>query len=207
VTTTWHADDVLLTDPTRHAAYLCLTVPASDHAGVAALPVAAVAHQPGLRNECDPGDNHPPEAIAFLRRLDAAPADIDDNGVLRADAAVHVASDDGQDGHHLLHGKRHTYFLPRYDDSGWLLSQGHALASEAGIARIMRRFYTQIEHPAPPGTYDGRRDGVRNSAVNPHVGLTALRVQADTKVSGQREQIDALGPARAASRSTTKESR
>jgi hypothetical protein len=96
VTTTWHADDVLLTDPTRHAAYLCLTVAASDHAGVAALPVAALAHQLGLRNECDPGGNHPPEAIAFLRGLDATPADIDDNGVLRADAVVHAASDDAR---------------------------------------------------------------------------------------------------------------
>jgi hypothetical protein len=102
--------------------------------------------------------------------------------------------------------ERHTYFLPRYDDSGRLLSEGHGLASEAGIARIMRRFYTQIEHPAPPGTDDGRRDGVRNSAGQPACRATALRVQADTKVSGRREQIDALGPARAASRSTTKES-
>lgn len=37
--------------------------------------------------------------------------------------------------------ERHTYFLPRYGDSGETLSEGHALAAAAGIPCIMRRFY------------------------------------------------------------------
>jgi hypothetical protein len=37
--------------------------------------------------------------------------------------------------------ERHTYFLPRYGESGEVLSEGHALAAAAGIPCIMRRFY------------------------------------------------------------------
>jgi hypothetical protein len=50
--------------------------------------------------------------------------------------------------------ERHTYFLPRYDDEGRMVNQGHALASEAGIACLMRRTYKHETEPAPPGTYD-----------------------------------------------------
>jgi hypothetical protein len=50
--------------------------------------------------------------------------------------------------------ERHTYFLPRYDDSGRMLSQGHALASAGGIPHLMRRTYRYPDHPAPPGAYD-----------------------------------------------------
>ena len=34
--------------------------------------------------------------------------------------------------------ERHTYFLPRYD-AGRRVAEGHALASSAGIASLMRR--------------------------------------------------------------------
>jgi hypothetical protein len=74
--------------------------------------------------------------------------------------------------------------------------------SRALCAASTRR--SNIRRPQAPTTGDAMASGI--APVNPHVGLTALRVQADTKVSGRREQIDALGPARAASRSTTKES-
>jgi hypothetical protein len=50
--------------------------------------------------------------------------------------------------------ERHTYFLPRYDDSGHMVSEGHALASAAGIECIMRRTYWHPAEPAPAGTYD-----------------------------------------------------
>jgi hypothetical protein len=50
--------------------------------------------------------------------------------------------------------ERHTYFLPRYDESGRMLSEGHALAAEAGIARLMRRTYKHVAEPAPAGDYD-----------------------------------------------------
>ena len=29
--------------------------------------------------------------------------------------------------------ERHTYFLPRYDDAGRMMSEGHALAAAAGV--------------------------------------------------------------------------
>ena len=50
--------------------------------------------------------------------------------------------------------ERHTYFLPRYHDSGRMLAEGHALAAAAGIPCIMRRFYKNAAEPAPPGAYD-----------------------------------------------------
>jgi hypothetical protein len=50
--------------------------------------------------------------------------------------------------------ERHTYFLPRYDDSGRMVAQGHALAAAAGIACLMRRTYKHAAEPAPPGAYD-----------------------------------------------------
>ncbi len=50
--------------------------------------------------------------------------------------------------------ERHTYFLPRYDDDGHMLSEGHALAAEAGISCLLRRTYQRPAHPAPDGEYD-----------------------------------------------------
>jgi hypothetical protein len=50
--------------------------------------------------------------------------------------------------------ERHTYFLPRYDDQGRMLNEGHALATEAGIAHLLRRTYRHASEPAPSGEYD-----------------------------------------------------
>jgi hypothetical protein len=50
--------------------------------------------------------------------------------------------------------QRHTYFLPRFDDAGRMLNQGHALAAEAGIDCLMRRTYKHPSEPAPEGAYD-----------------------------------------------------
>lgn len=50
--------------------------------------------------------------------------------------------------------ERHTYFLPRYDESGRMLSEGHALSAQAGISCLMRRTYKNREQPAPAGAYD-----------------------------------------------------
>jgi hypothetical protein len=50
--------------------------------------------------------------------------------------------------------ERHTYFLPRYDDAGRMLSEGHALATEAGIAHLLRRTYRHPDSPAGEGAYD-----------------------------------------------------
>ena len=50
--------------------------------------------------------------------------------------------------------ERHTYFLPRYDDDGRMRNEGHALASAAGIACLLRRTYKATSEPAPEGAYD-----------------------------------------------------
>jgi hypothetical protein len=50
--------------------------------------------------------------------------------------------------------ERHTYFLPRFDDSGRMRSEGHALAAEAGIRCLLRRTYKNLAEPAPAGDYD-----------------------------------------------------
>jgi hypothetical protein len=50
--------------------------------------------------------------------------------------------------------ERHTYFLPRYDDSGRMLNEGHALAAEPGIEVLLRRTYKNEAMPSPNGAYD-----------------------------------------------------
>lgn len=50
--------------------------------------------------------------------------------------------------------ERHTYFLPRYDDAGRMISNGHALAAAAGVSCLMRRTYRSPIEPAPDGVYD-----------------------------------------------------
>ena len=50
--------------------------------------------------------------------------------------------------------ERHTYFLPRYDESGNMLNQGHALSAASGIPALLRRTYKHPELPAPAGGYD-----------------------------------------------------
>ena len=50
--------------------------------------------------------------------------------------------------------ERHTYFLPRYDEKGRMVAEGHALASAAGISCIYRRSYHALAQPAPQDAYD-----------------------------------------------------
>lgn len=50
--------------------------------------------------------------------------------------------------------ERQTHFLPRYDDAGRMVAEGHALAAAAGIPCLYRRSYHAIEQPAPEGSYD-----------------------------------------------------
>jgi hypothetical protein len=184
-----------------------------------AAAVPALVEGLGLRNEFDVGEDHPGEAVAFLRRVDARPADIPDDDLLRADAVIHVASPaagpvaefcaeavrlvgpaassnvlkgvvrspnyTGAAMHNFAYAhqvlqqpganapnaflipmsktaawwakdwmERHTYFLPRYDEAGRMVSHGHALAAAAGIPRLMRRTYKNPKEPAPDGAYD-----------------------------------------------------
>ena len=50
--------------------------------------------------------------------------------------------------------ERHTYFLPRYDETGRMVHHGHALAASAGVPCLMRRTYKHPTLPAPPGVYE-----------------------------------------------------
>ena len=214
-----HANDVRSTEVLRHGAYLCLRLPDGARRSVVSAAVPALAERLGLRNEFTVTDGHPLEAIAFLRRVGATPAAIQDDELLNADAVVHVASATaapvaefcaeatrllapaikprvlggvvrpmiytGNAMHNFAYShrvvqqpgpvmpnaflvpmsktaewfkkdwmERHTYMLPRYDDAGRMVNQGHALAAEAGIACLLRRTYKHETDPAPPGTYD-----------------------------------------------------
>jgi hypothetical protein len=236
------ANDLRSDEPIRHGAYVCFRAPrAARELGPA---VRALAERLGLRNEFEPGADHPRDAIAYLRRIEersesrgrgpagfaggewarplgieATPAAIADDELMHASAIVHVAAPTsgpvgelctelgrllGRDaaprvlggvvrppsftgaamhnfayGHRLVQQpgttaphaflvpmsktaawwrkdwmERHTYFLPRYDDAGRMTHQGHALASAAGIAALMRRTYKHPAEPAPTGAYD-----------------------------------------------------
>lgn len=213
------ANDVRPADIIRHGAYVCLTVPEPSRRAVAGAAVPALAGRLGLRNEFEPGDGGPQEAIAFLRRVSATAGDIADAELLRTDVVVHVASATAEPiaefcaeltrlvgpaikplilpgvvrpmvytgnamhnfayAHRVLQQpgavmpnaflvpmsktaawwdkgwmERHTYFLPRYDDAGRMVNEGHALAAAAGIACLMRRTYKNVAEPAPAGAYD-----------------------------------------------------
>lgn len=50
--------------------------------------------------------------------------------------------------------ERHTYFLPRYDDEGRMLHEGHTLAAAAGIPCLLRRTYKPEAESTPAGQYD-----------------------------------------------------
>ena len=50
--------------------------------------------------------------------------------------------------------EKHTYFLPRYDDQGKMINEGHALATAAGIPCLLRRTYRSPTQPAVAPDYD-----------------------------------------------------
>ena len=214
-------NDVLSTEVLRHGAYVCLRVPDEARRPARTAGVAALAERLGLRNEFEPGEGHPSEAVAFLRRVSASATagGIADDHLLRTDAILHVASPSAApvtefcaEVERLLGGsvravvlrgvvrppnytgqamrnfayahqvvqqpgrvmpnafllpmsktpewwakdwmERHTYLLPRYDEAGRMLSQGHALAAAPGIPALMRRTYRNATEPAPEGGYD-----------------------------------------------------
>jgi hypothetical protein len=70
-----------------YGTYLCLRRAPAD------LAVDALAHAHGFRNEYDGGSGEAAGTIAFLRRADAAvPRDLADEGLVHADAVVHLGS-------------------------------------------------------------------------------------------------------------------
>src|SRR5690242_16234868 len=86
------ANDVRPNDVLRHGAYVCFTVPPAARQSMAEAAVPALATRLGFGSEFEAVGGHPADAIAFLRRVGATPADIADDELLRADAVVHVAS-------------------------------------------------------------------------------------------------------------------
>jgi len=213
------ANDVRSTDILRHGAYVCVRVREDARRTVADAGVPALAARLGLMNEFAPADGHPPQAIAFLRRVGATPGLRVEDDLLGADAVIHVASQTaepvaefcaeatrllasavkplvlsgvvrpmtytGNAMHNFAYAhrvvqqsgtvmpnaflipmsktpgwwakdwmERHTYFLPRYDDDGRMVSEGHALASAAGIPCLLRRTYKHATEPAPEDAYD-----------------------------------------------------
>ncbi len=63
------ANDVRSTEAIRHGAYVCLSVPPEARRLVVDGAVTPLADRLGRRNEFEPGDQHPPDAVAFLRRV------------------------------------------------------------------------------------------------------------------------------------------
>jgi len=213
-------NSVLAGEVLRHGAYLCLRLSAGVSAAtVRRIAIPALAEKLGLENEFAPAGGPPAQSIALLRRHGATPGAIADEGVMAADAVVHVAAPTAQPvsdfcgeaarlldpvarlrvvggvvrprtytgaamnnfayAHQVVQQpgprmpnafllpmsktsewwakdwmERHTYFLPRYDDDGRMKSEGHALASAAGIPCLLRRTYKSPTSPAPEGAYD-----------------------------------------------------
>ena len=86
------ADDVRPSQILRHGAYICLRLAEGGARAAAAAAVPALVERLRLANEFDVRDGHPPEAVAFLRRLGATPGPRADDGLLHAHAVVHVAA-------------------------------------------------------------------------------------------------------------------
>ena len=84
------ANDLLPTDAVRHGAYVCLDLQRASPGPAGAF--EALVDGLALRNEYEPGADHPERAFALLRRIQVAPGTIDDAALLGADAVVHVAT-------------------------------------------------------------------------------------------------------------------
>src|SRR5687767_7681237 len=79
-------------DATRHGAYICVRATPATRPALIEASVPSLAARLGFENEFDTAAGHPGDAIAFLRRVKATPADLEDDALLHAEAIVHVAS-------------------------------------------------------------------------------------------------------------------
>ena len=79
-------------DALRHGAYICLSATAATRPALAGAAVPSLAAGLGFENEYNTVAGHPPDAIAFLRRVNATTPDLEDDALLHAEAIVHVAS-------------------------------------------------------------------------------------------------------------------
>src|SRR3954469_8712998 len=88
------ADDLHPDDPVAHGAYLCLRAPNGCRPGTAAADVDGLAARLGLASEYEGADGASPPTVAYLKRVSAEAADVDDDTLLDADAVVHVCAPD-----------------------------------------------------------------------------------------------------------------
>src|SRR5215471_17939080 len=86
------ASDTLSSDPVRYGAYICLNIPPASQAAAASADVSALAERLGLRNEYDSAGADPAQSVAYLRRVSAVAGQVTDDGLLGAEAIVHVAA-------------------------------------------------------------------------------------------------------------------
>jgi hypothetical protein len=86
------ASDIRSFDPMRYGAYICLNVPPASKAATADADVPALADRLGLGNEYGAAGGDPPQSIAYLRTVSAVPGQLDDPGLVGAQAVVHVAA-------------------------------------------------------------------------------------------------------------------
>src|SRR6266542_5257079 len=86
-----HAHDVRDGSPLRYDRYLCLTEPLD--APKATVRVEQMAASLGLTNEFFSQGGDPPRSVAYVRRLDASDADIQDEGILHARGLIRVAAE------------------------------------------------------------------------------------------------------------------
>src|SRR5690242_6676696 len=87
------SDDVLPTETLRHGAYVCLTLDEEIGRELREAPVPDLMKKLGLENEYH-ANGHPANAVAFLSRISSTKRDIPDDGLLHANAVIHVASED-----------------------------------------------------------------------------------------------------------------
>jgi hypothetical protein len=73
--------------------------------------------------------------------------------------------------------ERHTYLLPRYDDGGEIVAEGHVLSAADGIDHLLRRTYRQRSGAATPGQYDFLTyfECTDDAIVHFHATVDALR--------------------------------
>jgi hypothetical protein len=73
--------------------------------------------------------------------------------------------------------ERHTYLLPRYDDRGEIVAEGHVLSAATGIDHLLRRTYRQPSGAAAPGQYDFLTyfECTDEAVVHFHATVNALR--------------------------------
>jgi hypothetical protein len=72
-----------------HGAYICVTA-TGDGRDVAAAPIDELVSKHGLHNEFDGAPPPGSSSVAFLRRIDAVAADIPDEGLMSANAVIHI---------------------------------------------------------------------------------------------------------------------